>query len=213
MSNIIKARVQIRGTRPLLQHQWTEDSIRLPGEEVEKTGTAGKDPEEWKRTCMVTEKGQLYVRGEYVTSMLVAAAVHTKKGKGTLQKDVQSTLGIEEEFILLNRFLPKKAWPLEPAGKCSVSRNPEDPVYIHVCGVVNPATKKRNVRYRLACSAGWIAEFKIFWDKTIINRTQMEGVLRDAAILVGLGNGRKIGMGRFEVTKFEVLDATKAAAA
>lgn len=212
-NNIIKARVEIKGKRPLLQHQWTEDSIRLADEQIEKTGAAGKDPEEWKRTCMVSEKGQLYVRGEYISSMLVDAAYHTKKGKGSVQKTVSATLQVSEDYVMLDRFMPKKAWPLEPSGQCSVSRNPEDLVYIDVSGVVNPATGKRNVRYRLACSPGWKIGFTILWDKTLINRAQMEAIARDAGVLIGLGDGRQIGKGRFDVTKFEVLNAPKAAAA
>ncbi len=224
MSNIIKARVQICGTRELLQHQFTEYAIPLPGAESERTGSAGNDPEEWKRTCMVANNGQLYVRSDYIRSMLVDAAVHTKKGRGSIQSDVGATLLVEEARVMIDRFMPPGSWPLEPAGKCSVGRDLEDPVFIHVSGVVNPATKSRNVRYRLACSPGWNIAFTLAWDKTVVNRTQMEAVVNDAGILIGLGNGRKvrkgsagIGAGRFTVTAFEVIDggssATKKAAA
>jgi hypothetical protein len=82
-----------------------------------------------------------------------------------------------------------------------------------VAGVVNPSTKGRNVRYRLAAGFGWRCEFTIKWDKTVVSRQQMEQVLEDAGTLVGLGNGRKIGYGRFEAEAFSVLDAEKSAAA
>jgi len=42
------------------------------------------------------------------------------------------------------------------------------------------------------------------WDKTVISRAEMEAVTLDAGKLVGIGNGRSIGMGRFEVEKFAV---------
>jgi hypothetical protein len=82
MSNIIRARASIRGTRPLLQHRFGPEAIPL--EKQERTGVAGNDPEEWKRTCMVTPEGQLFVKGTYVFGMLVAAAKNTKKGKGSI---------------------------------------------------------------------------------------------------------------------------------
>lgn len=201
MSNIVRARVQICGKRPLLQHAFGPDA--LPLESREKTGVAGNDPEEWKRTCMVTPEGQLYVLGTYAFSMVRDAARHTKKGKGSIQSLVSATLQIEEEQMFLDRHLP--------TGELSQDRR--QPVYIDVAGVRNPSTKARNVRYRLAVSAGWKTEFTMLWDKTIVSREQMRAVLEDAGTLVGLGDGRSVGYGRFAVDAFEVLDAAKASAA
>jgi hypothetical protein len=84
VGNIVRARVTIRGTRPLLQHAFGEDAI--PVEKREKTGVAGNDPTEWKRTCLVTTDGELYIRGDMVFSCLRDASVHTKSGKGSIQK-------------------------------------------------------------------------------------------------------------------------------
>jgi hypothetical protein len=134
--------------------------------------------------------------------MLVAAAKNTKKGKGSIQALVAATLQIEEEEVLLDRFLPSVP-----------DYDNRKPVYIDVAGVVNPGTKARNVRYRLAAAAGWKAAFTIKWDKVIVGRELMVNVLTDAGILVGLGNGRKIGYGRFEVEKLEILDAESKTAA
>lgn len=202
MANILRARVQICGKRPLLQHSFGPEA--LPLEKAERTGVAGNDPEEWKRTCMVTADGQLYVRGTYVFSMVRDAAKHTKKGKGSIQALVAATLQIEEERVLLDRWMPKDGAPTTDAAQS---------VYIDVTGVRNPSTKARNVRYRLATSAGWNATFTILWDKTIVAREQMRAVLNDAGTLVGLADGRSVGYGRFDVTGFEVLDAEKATAA
>lgn len=145
---------------------------------------------------MVTSAGQLFVKDTYVFGMLVAAAKNTKKGKGSIQPLVAATLQIEEAQVLLDRFLPS---------------TPDDdihkPVYIDVAGVVNPGTKARNVRYRLAAAAGWKATFTLKWDKVVVGRELMMNVVTDAGTLVGLGNGRKIGNGRFDVVKFEMLDA------
>src|ERR1051326_1888920 len=176
MSNIVQARVEICGKRPLLQHQFGPEA--LPLAMGERTGVAGNEPDEWKRTCMVASKGQLYVRGSYIFGMLRGAARHTKKGKGSIQALMAATLLVDEEQILLDRWMPKGGPVVDPT----------QPVYIDVCGVRNPATKARNVRYRLAASAGWKATFTVLWDKTIISRDQMKAVLNDAGTLVGLAD-------------------------
>src|SRR5262245_37764429 len=137
--NIVRARVTVRGTRPLLQHAFGPES--LPLEKAEKNGVAGNDPSEWRRTCMLTKEGQLYIRGTYVFGCVRDGAKYTKKGKGSFQAIVAATLQVEESVILIDRFL-----------KGEPSRDPTEPVYLDVCSVRNPSTKGRNVRYRLACS-------------------------------------------------------------
>jgi hypothetical protein len=202
MANLLRARVQIRGTRPLLQHKFGPEA--LPLEKGERTGVAGNDPEEWKRTSMVTPDGQLYFPGAYIFSALRDGARYTKKGRGSIQGLVAATLQVEDSLVMLDRWLSEGEEP---------SQDPTQAVYIDVCGVRNPATKARNVRYRLAASVGWTASFTLLWDKTIVSRDQMRAVLNDTGVLVGLADGRSIGYGRFEVTSFEVLNAEAAATA
>jgi hypothetical protein len=153
---------------------------------------------------MVTPEGQLYIRGTYIFGALRDGAKHTRKGKGSIQAMVTATLQVEEERVLLDRWMPNDGDP---------TIDPTRPVYIDVCGVRNPSTKARNVRYRLAASSGWKAEFTLFWDKTIVSREQMRAVLLDTGALVGVADGRSAGYGRFEVLSFEELDAAEATAA
>ncbi len=202
MGNMIRVRVTVRGTRPLFQHCFGPDAIPL--EKEERTGVAGNDPEEWKRTCMVTESGELFIHNTYVFASVRDGAKHTgKKGSG-LQAKVAATLQVEEPIILLGRRLP----PDGPRHNLY-----DQPVYLDVRGVRNPSTKGRNVRYRLACSSGWECSFTLTWDKTIVSREVMRSVLNDASNLSGLGNGRSIGMGRFEVLAWEVLEDAEEAPA
>jgi hypothetical protein len=195
MGNMARVRVTIRGTRPLFQHVFGEDAIPL--EKAEKTGVAGNDPEEWKKTRMVTEDGELYIRGDYVFACLRDGAKHTKKGKGSIQPFLVATLQIEEPIICIGRKMPDG----EPRKNDYTA-----PVYIDVRGVRNPSTKGRNVRYRLAASPGWQCSFTLLWDRTIVSREQMRAIVKDASVLAGIGNGRSIGMGRFEVVAWEQLD-------
>lgn len=207
MSNMVKARIEISGTRPLLQHKFGPEA--LPLEKGERTGVAGNDPEEWRRTCMVTKDGQLYVAGTYVFGMLRDAAKHTRKGKGSIQAMVAATLQVEDDRVMIDRFMPD--WSGSILDTPAPAADPAEPVYIDVAGVRNPSTKARNVRYRLATSAGWKAAFTVMWDKTIVSRDQMRAVLNDAGTLVGLADGRSVGYGRFTVVNFAELSDSPAA--
>lgn len=190
MTNIVTAEVHIKGTRPLLFHHFGPDAIPL--EKQERTGVAGNDPEEWRRTVLMTKDRQLYLESSYGFATLRDGAKYTKKGKGSIQTAVAATLQVLDDRLLLNRFLPEEPLPTDSTL----------PVYLDIRSVVNPSTKGRNVRYRVACAPGWEIGFRIQWDKTIVSRGEMESVIRDAGILVGISNGRKIGFGRFECIAF-----------
>lgn len=195
MGNILIAEVTIRGTKPLLWHAFGPDTIPVDGKK-EKTGVAGNDPEEWKRSYLATKEGQLYVDPSYIFGMIRDGAKYTKKGRGSLQGDMAATLQVLDEVVLVDRFLPEG----------TPSTDKTEPVYLDIRSVRNPATRGRNVRYRLAASPGWQATFRILWDKTIIARGQMEPVIIDAGRLSGLGDGRSIGFGRFELVSFKVAE-------
>lgn len=201
MANIVRATVSIRGIRPLCWHAFGPQSIPLPGEEQEKTGVAGNDPEEWKRTVLMTSERQLYIPASYIFSMCRTAAKHTKSGRGTIMDKVGATLVVDDNRILATRDGKPLLVPFDPCP------DPEHSVYIDICGVRNPATKARNVRYRVAASPGWELTFHLLFDKTIVNREQMKAVLNDAGTLVGLADGRGIGYGRFTVENFDCEDA------
>ncbi len=201
-NNMVRARVRIKGTRPLLQHAFTEAAIPL--EKEERSGVAGNDPTEWKKTCLVTDAGQLYVLPSYIFSAIREGSKHTRKGKSSYQALVAATLQVEEPIVLLNRWMPKGGEP---------TRDRTAPVYLDVCGVRNPSTKGRNIRYRLATSAGWECEFTLLWDKTVVPREVMRTALRDTGVLVGLADGRSVGNGRFAVLSWEELAHAEEAAA
>lgn len=200
MSNMKKAKVSIKGKRPILWHKFGPESIPL--EKQERTGVAGNDPEEWKRTVLCTKEGQLYIRPDYVFSCIVAAARYTKKGRGSIQKLVAATLQVVDDKILLDRFIPGFDGGLPD----ELTTDDEQPVYLDIRGVVNPNTRSRNVRYRVAASPGWQAEFTILWDITVVFTEQMQAVLHDAGNLIGLGNGRTVGFGRFRIEDFEEVE-------
>ena len=206
MSNILSAKVQIKGRRQLFGHRFGPDAIPL--EKKERTGVAGNDPEEWRKTVMVTKDGQLFMEPTYAFATIREGAKYVKKGKGSIQPSMIATLQIVDNRILVDRYMP--GYPNCKAYDVSKENPPkedaEEPVYLDIRMVRNPQTKAANIRYRIVASPGWTCEFTIEWDKTIVSRGEMEATLIDAGKLVGIGNGRKIGMGRFEVVSFEVIE-------
>lgn len=202
--NMITASVIIKGTRPLLWHHFGPDA--LPLEKQERTGVAGHDPEEWRKTCLVTKDGQLYVLPTYIFGCLRDGARYTRKGKGSIQKAVVATLQVTTDRVLVDRHFP--SFPNGHAfDLATIEPPPHDPelsVYMDIQSVRNPSTKARNIRYRIATALGWSCSFDLLWDKTIVSRGEIESVIIDSGKLVGLGDGRSIGMGRFEIGEFQV---------
>lgn len=204
MGNMITASVTVKGTRPLLWHHFGPDA--LPLEKQERTGVAGHDPEEWRKTCLATKDGQLYIPPTYIFATLRDGARYTKKGKGSIQKSVVATLQVTSDRVLIDRHFP--GFPNGHSFNLATVEPPptdsELPVYMDVQSVRNPSTKARNIRYRIAASIGWLCSFNLIWDKTIVSRGEIESVINDAGKLCGLGDGRSIGLGRFVVEQFQV---------
>ncbi len=141
MGNMLTATVTIVGVRPLLWHRFGPDAIPLIKQE--KTGVAGNDPEEWRRTVLAMPDNQLYLDPTAVFGCLRDAARFTPRKRGTLQPFLSATLQVCSEQVLIDRYLPAE-----------LGRDPAQPVYIDVRSVRNPTTRARNVRYRVAASAG-----------------------------------------------------------
>ena len=204
-SNIVKAKVTIKGVRPILWHWFGPHA--LPLEAQERTGVAGNDPEEWRKTFLATKEGQLYVDNTYIFGCIRDGAGYTKIQRRSAKTFVAATLQVEEERVLIDRFMPKgyKDMPTD-----EFPADPDELVYLDIRSAVNPTTKRRNIRYRVAASPGWKATFHIVWDPTVMPRDIMHSILIDAGALCGLADGRNIGFGRFEVEEFKVVeDAAK----
>lgn len=201
MGNLLTASIQIKGTRALLFHRFGSHAIPL--EKQEHAGVPGNNPEEWRSSYHATAEGQLYLPSTYPFSCLKEAAAFTKRGKSNLRKVVASTLQILDPLILLQDcYVPVKPLLIEQGQ----GPEPMPSVYIDVSGVRNPSSGGRHIRYRLAVAPGWQCQITMQWDRTIVSRTELEAVCFDAGKLVGLGDGRSIGYGRFEVETFQFTD-------
>lgn len=98
-----------------------------------KSGRAGNEPEEWRRTVLVTNQGQLYVQPAYIFGCARVGAKFTTRKRGTLQPLVAGTLQILDDRILIDRWLPK--------GKPPVGSE-KDPLYLDAPPVVNAVPDK-----------------------------------------------------------------------
>jgi len=193
MSTFKRANLVLEGIRPMLINAFFVDALST--KKKEKTGSAGNDPEEWKRTIHVrTSDNQLYLPENYFYSCFCYGAKHIKSGRGSIQPKMASTLLINEDKIFLNRFVPDD-WGL--------TQDSEEPVYLDVRGVKNPTTRGKNARYRVALRKDWSCSLSICWDSSIISIGEMESSILHAGAYVGLGDGRNIGFGRFAVSCFE----------
>ena len=187
------AKVKIKGTRPFLFNNFSIESIPL--KRTAKGGVAGNNPEEWKNSFSVTDEGQLYIEPSYIFSCLRAGGKYIPKSRGTLESDVAATVQVISEKILLNRYVKSQS---------SISTDSTNEVYIDVRPVSRRGAK--NIRYRLATQKGWETEFIVSWDSTLISVEHLHSICIEAGSFAGLGDGRKIGFGRFEVISFDQIN-------
>lgn len=187
----VYAQISIEGIKPLLFHTFP---IEMLNKSKSKSGGIGNDHEEWKQTVLMDENRQLFVYQSYIVGSITAGGKQIKQGKGTINKKVGATLEVVEDKILIeNRFVPKEE---------NLMNKPSDPVYLDVRSVVNPMTKGRNLRYRIAASPGWEASCTISWDDRAVSKEDMKACVENAGLFEGIGDGRKIGFGRFKLNEF-----------
>jgi len=190
-----KVKIHIKGTRPLLFHAFREEVLTQT--KKERGGSQGNDPTEWKQTVQMDGNRNLFVTHLNIFAALKNAAKHTKVGRGTIKDKVGATLQVPPKNYLLK--------DLKVPEEDKIDRDESKAVFLHVCSVKNPATKGRNLRYRVAAKEGWELEFEIQFDPRIVSIDLMKGVVEDMGILEGFMDGRNIGYGRFEVINFEPL--------
>lgn len=189
----ILAKVEIKGTKPLLINTFPHDCL---SERASRSGTTGNNSEEWKRTVLMNESRELYVLQSYFLGAFKEGGKYLKVGKGNLSKKIASVMEVCEDKIYLNglRVPPDK----------DLLKKDSEPVYLDVRAVVNPATKGRNLRYRIACKAGWECSFTVGWEDFVLSKENVKSCIENAGTFSGIGDGRAIGFGRFQVVKFEI---------
>lgn len=187
----IAATISITGIKPLLINTFPIDTL---SKTKSKSGTTGDDSYEWKRNVLMEADRELYVYGTYLRGCLITGGKQIKVGRGTLKAKVESTIEVDDKKLMLGRYLP----PDE-----EITRIDTDSVYLDVRSVTNPMTKGRNVRYRVAVSPGWELQAVITWDDSVVSFDDMKQCAKNGGAFEGIGDGRRLGFGRFEITEFK----------
>lgn len=187
------AKVKVIGTRPLLFHAFNMETVTSLSKI--KEGSAGNNPNEWKKTFF-EKNNQLYIPGSYWSSALKDGAKYTKIGRGSAQKSFISCMVMKTDVALLNRHMCT-GWENMTAEQ--MEKDSSKPVYLDIRGVMNPNSKGRNIRYRIACSIGWSTEFEFTFDDTIISMPMVKKIVEDSGKFSGIGDGRTLGYGRFDI--------------
>ncbi|MGD8305101.1 MAG: hypothetical protein PVF17_00470 [Ignavibacteria bacterium] len=192
---MMKVKVKIEGIKPLVFHKFNIESITALSKP--KSGNSGNNPEEWKNSFFHDDE-KLYIPDNYIFACLKNAAVHTKVGRGSIQKTWISAVNVLTEKAFLNREIFAD-W--ENATEADIPTSSSLPVYIDIRMVANPNTKGKNVRYRVACSPGWETEFELLIDDSLISQQHVKKVIEDAGKLQGIAELRTLGYGRFIVNE------------
>lgn len=174
-------RVTITGLAPLLMNSWHHGA--------EERANKLQSPKEQAEACAYrTAKGELFVPGFNLQRAFVSGATFSKgKGRGSLQKNVAGGLLVREVEIGLGQK--------------------EYVIAMH--RVVIPATKGAVTKYRPRIDT-WTLVFSIDYDETLLNRTQIEQVISDTGMRVGILDFRPEKKGPFGRFKIERVEDTKA---
>jgi len=184
-------RIEIEGVKTILFNTFPIDTLSAS---KPKSGMTGNDEESWKRTVLMTPDRNLFVYNTYLVGSITGGGKHIKVGKGNLSKKVGATLEVVEEKILIkDRFVPPDD---------EILRKSDELVYLDVRSVVNPMTKGRNLRYRVAAKEGWQAAATISWDDRAVSKEDMKSCVENGGLFEGIGDGRKIGFGRYKLLSF-----------
>lgn len=191
------AKVKIKGVKPLIFHKFNIEEIT--NSQKPREGTTGNNFNEWKASFFY-EGSKLYMPTIYMFAALKNGSVNTKVGRGTIQRTFISAVTLLGERIYFNREI-FEGWKEMESDK--IPTDSSLPVYVDIRMVVNPTTKGRNVRYRLALSPGWECDFAFEFDESLISATQIKKIVTDTGKLQGIADGRTYGYGRYEVEEID----------
>ena len=193
-----KVKVEICGTKPILFHAFKVEKISSLTKV--KSGSAGNDPDEWRHT--VLEKGnKLYIPASYFLGSLKEGSKYTKAGRGSIQKSFMSSIDILTDISFLDRELPE-GWKDLPTPEFTTDSS--QLVYLDIRGVMNPNSKGKNIRYRVACCPGWKTNYEFEFDDNIVSKSQVKKIVEDTEKMVGIGDGRVLGYGRYKIESCEI---------
>ena len=179
-----RALVEIQGVCPIMFHRWNCESVA--SKSAAKKGSAEKKTDDVESYVYRNDKGELCIPGEY----LRGAIIHAAKFQQDPRSPRKSAMDLFKAAIVSLTELASlgaKDWDYLDKRRVVIQRN----------GIT---------RSRPAMKEGWTAKFILMVNlPEYIDAQLLNSTIQAAGKLIGLADFRP-SYGRFNVTKFEVLD-------
>lgn len=178
--------VEIEGTAPILFHRWSNEAVAEKAAAAKNSRTKKTDDVESYVYRMPTNKN-LALPGEYLRQSII----HAAKFKQDPRSPRKSAMDLfKAGIVVLTEYadLGVKDWDYLDQRRVMIQRN-------------------AITRARPALNTGWKAQVELLVNlPEYIDSRLLLGVINDAGRLIGVADFRPT-YGRFQVTRFEVLDA------
>jgi len=170
-------KVKLKSDGPLLMHALPQG----PQEKIRDSGKEFDPKEEVERALYKDKNGRIYFPARWIKGCLENAAKGVRKGRVDLRSKVIQAVSISPAFIY-----PTK-----------LSDYVIDQQYVRLMG--------RNLILRSRPRFDeWEIEFEINFDEELIGAEDIRKLLERGGKFIGIGDGRKIGYGRFVIKEFKV---------
>lgn len=178
------AEIEITGSADFLFHRWNNEAVAEKS--AAKKGSAAKKSDDLESYVYRDEKGDLAIPGEYLRMSIIGAAKFRQDPRSPRKS--AADLFKAAIIALTNRAsLGQKNWDYEDKRRVLIQRN-------------------AITRTRPALKAGWKITVQLMVNlPEYIAPSDLNEVITTAGKLIGIGDFRP-SFGRFQITKFEVLD-------
>jgi hypothetical protein len=176
----------VEGVCPLLFHRWSNEAVAAKAAAAK--GSAAKKTDDVEASVWRREGGEIGMPGEYLRQSIITAAKYRQDPRSPRKSAMDL---YKAGVVALTDLAPlgSHTWDYLDQRRVTVQRNAV-------------------TRVRPAFNPGWIAEFDLQVQlPEYIQPKDLLDVLVNAGRLVGIGDFRPT-YGRFQVTKFAVLEAT-----
>lgn len=179
-----RALVQLTGVSDILFHRWNCEAVEAKAKAAK--GSKAKKSDDVESYVYRNEHKELCIPGSYLRGAMIGAAKYRQDPRSP-RKSAQDLVKAAVVCLTPLATLGVKDWAYEHRCRVTVQR----------AGIT---------RVRPAIRAGWKAEFVLMSNlPEYVGAEMLQGLLVDAGRLIGLADDRPT-YGRFNVSKFEVLD-------
>lgn len=178
-----KYKISIEGTTPLLFNVRNRD-IELELRKIKKDKLDEWESENWRRKAEMDNKGNVIIPSRWLKKSFTDACAQTgvvpnfaKSKKQTYSKYAQSLFFDNTTFKCLPRDLKDFGTYVGAQGKNSSSK----------VWRIRPMVEK------------WMSDFNITDPFGRMNKDELKEILEHSGMIIGIGDGRSLNFGRFEI--------------